>query len=147
LSNFDCGNAPLNDWLKTHGHKQEGVSTRSFVVCCGSIVVGYYTLSAGAAVHEGAPRRIRHNMPDPIPVIVLGRLAVDRSHQGRSIGKHLLKDAFAQIVVISRNAGVRACIVHAIDQEAVSFYLPFGFKPFPISGMTLYLQSKPLSKA
>ena len=58
-----------------------------------------------------------------------------------------MKDAFARIVVISRSAGVRACIVHAIDQEAVSFYLPFGFKPFPISGMTLYLQSKPLSKA
>jgi GNAT superfamily N-acetyltransferase len=139
LSDFDCGNAALNDWLKTHARRQEGISARTFVVCHGAVVVGYYSLSAGAVVHAGAPRRIRHNMPDPIPVMVLGRLAVDHKYQGRSFGKHLLKDAFARIIMISRNAGVRACIVHAIDQQAVKFYVPFGFKPFPRSGLTLYL--------
>lgn len=140
LSCFDCGNAPLNDWLRLRAIKSEARSARCFGVCARkSIVVGYYCIAAGAIQHEGAPRKIRQNMPDPIPAIVIGRLGVDRMYQGHGLGRALLKDALLRIVHASELVGARAVLVHAVDQEAVPFYARYGFRAFPTNAQTLFL--------
>lgn len=139
VSKFDCGKPPLSDWLRNHAQKNEGKGSRTYVVCVGRIVVGYYALAAGAVEHDRAPKNISRNMPDPIPIFVLGRLAVDRAYSGRRIGEGLLKDALKRALSASREVGARAVIVHAIDDDAVNFYLQYRFKPFPTDARTLYL--------
>jgi predicted N-acetyltransferase YhbS len=143
VSRFDCGNAVLNDWLRTKAPKSEGRSARCYVVCEGNTVVGYYALTTGAVRHDkSAPRALRANLPDPTPVIVLGRLAVDEAYRGRGIGGGLLKDALSRALAASRIVGARAVIVHAIDDEAARFYAAFGFKPFPGEARTMYLATE-----
>src|SRR5690348_4037305 len=94
LSQFDCGEAALDDWLRRRAlQNEESGASRTYVVCAGKRVVGYYALAVGAVAHVGAPGRVRRNMPDPVPVMVLGRLAVDQSAQGQNIGQSLLRDA------------------------------------------------------
>jgi GNAT superfamily N-acetyltransferase len=139
LDGFDCGKPPLNDWLRVHAARSEGRGARSYVVCEERRVIGYYALAAGAVEHMRAPRGIRRNMPDPIPVFILARLAVDRGFHGRRIGAHLLKDALKRGLNASQGIGARALLAHAMDDEAIGFYLQYGFKPFPIDHRTLYL--------
>ena len=103
-------------------------------------VMGYYALAAGAVAHASAARSIRQNMPDPIPVMVLARLAVDRKAQGRKLGAALLQDAHRRCVLVSQNTGVRAMLVHALNERARSFYEHYGFKTSPIDAMTLMLR-------
>ena len=86
VSRFDCGKEALNDWLRHKAAKQEARSARCFVVCLGSVVVGYYCLSTGAVSHTDAPRALKHNMPNPTPIMLIGRLAVDKAYQGKGIG-------------------------------------------------------------
>ena len=136
---FDCGKAPLNDWLRSQAAKSEGRGARTYVVCEGSGVIGYYALAAGAVERNTAPRNIARNMPDPIPVIVLGRLAVDRGFHGRGIGAGLLKDALKRALNAAREIGARAVVVHAIDDEAKGFYLQYKFKAFPTDPRTLFM--------
>ncbi len=137
---FDCGNPSLDDWLKTRALKSEGRSARCYVVVSqNQVVAGYYCVSAGAVAHEGAPRKLRQNMPDPIPVVIVGRLAVDRRHQAQGLGRALLKDALLRITKASSLVGARAVLVHAIDENAVPFYASYGFQPFPSSNLTLFL--------
>jgi GNAT superfamily N-acetyltransferase len=146
---FDCGNAALNDWLRSRAARSEGLSSRCYVVCAGRIVVGYYSLSTGAERHNGAgraPRALRANMPDPTPVMILGRLAVDKMYQGRSIGRDMLRDALLRVLTASRIVGARALIVHAIDDDVVPFYARFGFKPFPDDGRTMFLPMETIRK-
>ena len=138
-STFDCGKPPLNDWLRHKALKSEGRSARCFVTCFQGAVAGYYCLAAGAVAHDGAPRKLRQNMPDPTPVVILGRLAVDRAHQGRGIARGLLKDALLRIVKASDLVGARAVLVHAIDLDAVPFYARYGFRAFPTGQQSLYL--------
>ena len=139
VSRFDCGKEPLNDWLKFKATRNEGRSSRCFVVAQGQSVIGYYTLSSGSVMHGGAPRTLRHNLPDPTPVMVIGRLAVDKEFHGRRIGQGMLKDALSRILVASRTIGARAVIVHAIDMDVVAFYARYGFKTFPTDSRTLWL--------
>lgn len=139
VAGFDCGKEPLNDWLKKKAVKSEGRSSRCYVVCQGKSVIGYYCLSTGAIFHAGAPRGLRQNLPDPTPVMVIGRLAVDREFHGRGIGAALLQDALGRILVTSRTVGAKAVMVHAIDEDAVPFYLSYGFKSFPTDAKTLWL--------
>lgn len=139
ISHFDCGKPALDDWLRTKALKSEARSARCFVVCEGKAVIAYYALSTGNVAHAGAPRALRQNMPDPAPVIVIGRLAVDRAWHGKGIGGFLLKDALQRILIASQHVGARAVIVHAIDDEAVPFYAAYGFKPFPGEPRTLWL--------
>lgn len=138
-STFDCGKAALNDWLRYRALRAEAKSARSYVIVHQGRVVGYYCLAAGAVAHEGAPRKMRHNLPDPTPVVVIGRLAVDRDHQGRGIGQGLLKDALLRVTKASELVGARAVLVHAVDQEAVPFYVRYGFHAFPTGNQTLFL--------
>lgn len=139
VSRFDCGKAPLNDWLKHTALKAEARSARCFVVLRRQSVVGFYCLAAGAVKHEGAPRKLRTNLPDPTPVVIIGRLAVDKEYQGKGLGRALLQDALLRVTRASELVGARAVLVHAVDQEAVPFYARYGFRSFPVGNQTLYL--------
>ena len=139
---FDCGEPGLNEWLKKRAlNNQASGASRTFVVVDGqNRVVAYYALSAGAVSSREAPGAVRRNMPDPVPVMVLGRLAVDLSCQGKRLGTALLKDAFLRTATVAENVGVRALLVHAINESAKQFYLQHGFTPSPINPLTLMLR-------
>lgn len=145
LHAFSCGELALDEWLKRRAwvNHVSGAS-RTFVVVDGDQqVMGYYALAAGAVTHEQAPRSIRQNMPDPVPVMVLARLAVDAQAQGISLGVALLKDALDRCVLVSQHTGVRAMLVHAIHDRARQFYEHHGFKAVPAHPMTLMLRITP----
>jgi GNAT superfamily N-acetyltransferase len=139
LSRFDCGKQPLNDWLRERALQSEGRSARCFVVCDGKQVTGYYCLSAGAVERDKLAGKFRRNMPSAVPVIVLGRLAIDKSCQGRGIGRGLLKDALLRVLAVSKDVGARALLVHAIDDEIVPFYRAYGFQSLTSDTRTLFL--------
>lgn len=139
---FDCGEPLLDEWLRKRalGNQTSGAS-RTFVVADRSgRVMGYYALAAGAVAHGTATRSIRRNMPDPVPVLVLGRLAVDRQAQGMKLGAALLQDAVKRAVGVSANAGIRALLVHALSERARQFYLHYGFQASTLHPMTLMLR-------
>ena len=141
LDSFDCGESSLNDWLEHRAlPNQLAGATRTFVVeSSDDRVVGYYALAAGAVSRSAATSSIRRNMPDPVPVLVLARLAVDRHAQGMQLGAALLQDAVNRAVSVSQNAGVRALLVHALDDKAKQFYLHYGFAESPLHPLTLML--------
>ncbi len=142
LSDFDCGEPQLNDWIKRRAlANQSSGASRTFVVVDNrQRVVGYYALSAGAVAHRASTGAVRRNMPDPIPVMVLARLAVDRKAQGKQLGGALLRDAVSRAISVSENAGVRALLVHALHEKAKAFYRHYGFEESPIDPMTLMLR-------
>ncbi|MEQ1717453.1 MAG: GNAT family N-acetyltransferase [Hyphomicrobium sp.] len=130
VSRFDCGTPSLNIWLQQHAlANQETRAARTFVVCTGKRVVGYYALAAGSVVHTEATGRLRRNMPDPVPMALLGRLAVDKSAQGFGIGAGLLKDAGLRVLQAADLLGIRGILVDALDDKAKGFYERFGFRP------------------
>jgi GNAT superfamily N-acetyltransferase len=140
LSGFDSGEPALDAWLRRHAERNEASgASRTYVVCVGRKVVGYYTLAAGAVAHLEAPGRIRRNMPDPVPVMLLGRLAVEKSIHGRGVGTGLLQDAVLRIVRAAEIAGVRAILVHAISEAAKRFYEKYGFVSSPVDPMTVVI--------
>jgi predicted N-acetyltransferase YhbS len=140
VERFRCTEPALESWLKQRALKNQSQgASRCFVVCDGAAVVGYYALSAGAVVHAQAPGSVRRNMPDPIPVVVLGRLAVHTEWTGKGIGAGLLKDAVLRSLRLASELGVRAMLCHAIGDDAKAFYLRHGFVPSPIDPMTLML--------
>lgn len=139
---FDCGVPMLNDWLRQRAlaNHLSGAS-RVFVAADESDeVLGYYALAAGAVSHAEASGGVRRNMADPLPVLVLGRLAVDRRVQGRQVGSALLADAVRRAARVSTEAGVRALLVHALGARARDFYLRYGFSPSPLDPLTLMLR-------
>jgi N-acetylglutamate synthase-like GNAT family acetyltransferase len=140
IQSFDCGKPTLNDWLKTESRKsqQVGGSARTYVVCTeDGRVIGYYALATGSVNREDAPGKVKRNMPDPIPVVIIGRLAVDESFSGRGTGAGLLKDALLRIVNAAGEIGIRAVLVHALDGSARNFYLKHGFCESPTNELTL----------
>jgi GNAT superfamily N-acetyltransferase len=140
LDGFECGESSLDDWLKRRALKnQSSGASRCFVVCDRNVVIGFYSLSAGAIHHEAAPKAMRRNMPDPLPVLLLGRLAIDRRHQNQGLGRALLRDAMLRAVHIGRDAGVFAILVHALSEPAKRFYLSRGFVDSPLQPMTLLM--------
>lgn len=140
LSRFDCGEPSLNDWLKKRALKNQVIgASRCFVVCSGMDVIGYYSLSAGAICHEAAPKAMRRNMPDPLPILLLGRLAVDKRYHNKGIGQALLRDAMMRAVNVSGDAGVFAMLVHALNDSAKQFYLSRGFVESPLQPTTLMM--------
>lgn len=152
LAAFDCGKPPLDEFLKQRALKNEGKASRTYVLDAqtgedAGRVVAYYTLAAGAISHDDAPGWAKRNMPDPLPAIVLGRLAVDRKHQGKSIGAHLLREAIQRSLEASTQIGARVLIVHAIDDESISFYVAFGFRRFPTDSRTLFLPMETFAHA
>lgn len=140
LEPFDCGVPALDVWLKQRARKNEAIgASRTYVLCTGETVVGYYSLATGAAVRDAVPGPLRRNMPDPIPVIVVGRLAIDRHYQSRGLGQDLLWDAVLRTLQASEIVGIKAILVHAISEEAKRFYLARGFLESPMEPMTLCL--------
>jgi GNAT superfamily N-acetyltransferase len=148
LSRFDCGiHESLNDWLKRFAlTNQKNESARTYVVHRNGSVVGYYSVSAGSVSLEEAPARIAKGLARH-PVILLARLAVDKSEQRTGLGKALLKDALARIARAAEIVGARAVLVHAIDERARTFYEHFDFEPSPIHELQLMLLMKDLRKA
>ena len=137
---FECGLPPLDDWLKRRA-KANMVSgaSRSYVACEGVDVAGYFALAAGAVDVAAATGRVKRNMPDPIPVIVLGRLAITRAHQSKGLGRALFRDAGLRVLRAADIVGVRAMLVDAISIDAKAFYLALGMTVSPLDPMTLMI--------
>ena len=141
ISSFDCGNPLLNDWLKRRAlANHSGGATRCYVVTQANAVVAHYAMSAGAVAASQATGNVKRNMPDPIPVLVLARLAIDQRYQSQGLGKALLKDAVLRAMRVARDVGVWALLVHAIDSSAEAFYLKNGFGASPMAPLTLMLR-------
>lgn len=142
LDGFECGEVTLDEWLKRRAmaNQLSGASRTFVVVNQKNRVYGYYAMATGAVAHQMATSAVRRNMPDPVPVMVLARLAVDRHAQGIKLGASLLQDAVNRAVMVSQNAGVRALLVHALNDSARDFYEHYGFQPSPLHAMTLILK-------
>ena len=147
IAGFDSGEPALDDWLRRRALRNEDSgASRTYVVCVGRKVVGYYALSAGAIAHTHAPGRIKRNMPDPILVVVLGRLAVDKTLHGKSVGTGLLRDAVLRTLQAAEIAGIRAILVHAISETARRFYEKYGFVASPVDPMTVMITTAEAAK-
>jgi GNAT superfamily N-acetyltransferase len=138
LAEFSSGVPSLDDWLKrrARGNQASG-ATRTFVVADGRRVIGYYGIAFGAISLGSALGRFRRNMPDPIPVAVLGRLAIDRAWQGRGLGRAMFRDCTGRVMYAADSIGIRGIVVHAISEQARAFYLALGFEASPLDPMTL----------
>jgi GNAT superfamily N-acetyltransferase len=138
---FDSGSHQLDDWLKHRALKNEveGAS-RTYVLCASETVIAYYCLANGAVAQASATGRVRRNMPDPIPVMVIGRLAVDSHWQGKGIGRALLREAILRTLQAAEIAGIRAILVHAISEDAKQFYEKCGFTASPLDPMTIMVK-------
>ena len=142
LDEFASGEAALDEWLKRRAlANQASGASRTFVVTDPNLCIyGYYAMAAGAVSHQMATSFVRRNMPDPVPVMVLARLAVDQRAQGLKLGAALLQDVVNRAVVVSQNTGVRALLVHALHDRARQFYGHYGFRASPLHPMTLLLR-------
>ncbi|MBW4607694.1 MAG: GNAT family N-acetyltransferase [Hassallia sp. WJT32-NPBG1] len=148
LRDFDSGNLELDDWLRKRALKNEDSgASRTYVVTVEQKVIAYYCLANGSVVNTSAPSRVRRNMPDPIPVMVIGRLAVDYNWQSQGIGRALLRDAVLRTLQAATIAGIRAILVHALNEEAKQFYEKCGFISSPVASMTLMVTIKDASSA
>jgi GNAT superfamily N-acetyltransferase len=143
VATFDSGEPSLDEYLRRRAlaNHVQGAS-RCFVTCRERRVVGYYALATSSVEHASAPGKVRRNMPDPVPVILLSRLAVDRKEQGNGLGKNLLRDAIERCVGVAEQVGVRAMLVHALHEDARSFYAQYDFEPSPTDPLHLLLTMK-----
>ncbi|HKY19928.1 MAG TPA: GNAT family N-acetyltransferase [Vicinamibacterales bacterium] len=140
LNPFDCGTPELDVWLKRRALQNEALgASRTYVVTAEGRVVGYYALANGAVTHKNVSAKTRRNMPDPIPVMVLARLAVDKPFQGQGLGAALVRDALLRTFNASQIAGIRAVLLHAISADAKCFYEKFGFYECPVDPMTMMI--------
>lgn len=145
LDEFACRHESLARWLRQRALKNQAQgASNCFVVCDASSkrkpVIGYYALAAGSLEHASATGRLRRNMPDPIPVAVLGRLAVHSDWMGQGIGAGMLRDATLRCLRAAREGpGIRAILCHAIDEDARAFYLHHGFVQSPVAEWTMML--------
>jgi GNAT superfamily N-acetyltransferase len=139
-TSFASGVESLDTWLKRRAAKnQQSGASRTYVACEGRRVVAYYSLASGAVTVEEAPGHFRRNMPDPVPVVLLGRLAVDLSWQGKGLGRALVRDAGYRVIRAADTIGIRGMLVHALSPEARAFYEQVGFSPSPLDPMTLMI--------
>ncbi|MFL5260384.1 MAG: GNAT family N-acetyltransferase [Hyphomicrobiales bacterium] len=140
---FESGVRSLDEWLRRRARaNQVSGASRTFVACEGRRVAGYYAVASGAVAISSTTARLRRNMPDPVPVVLLGRLAVDRRYQGAGIGRALFRDAAQRISEAADMIGIRGILVHAISQDAKRFYEALGFEPSPLDEMTLMVTLK-----
>lgn len=143
VATFDSGEPSLDDYLRARAlNNHASGASRCFVTCRDGRVVGYYALASGSASHAELPGKFRRNMPDPVPVILLSRLAVDSKHQGCGLGENLLRDAIARCVNAAEQIGVRAILVHALHDKARQFYTRYQFESSPTDPLHLTLLIK-----
>jgi len=149
LDGFDCGNPLLNEWLARYALvSQQANAARTFVVCDHSRVIGFYSLAVGSVQYEEAPPRVQKGLArHPIPIMILARLAVDKTYHGCKFGAGLLKDALLRAVNVSEQAGVRAVFVNAKDQRARSFYEKHGFESSLVDPLWLMFLIKDIKKS
>jgi GNAT superfamily N-acetyltransferase len=148
LAGFASGVASLDDWLRRRAlPNQASGASRTFVVCDDGAVIAYCALAASAVAADASPGRFRRNMPDPIPVVVLARLAIARGHQSRGLGRALFRDAAQRVIHAADAIGIRGMLVHAISDDAKAFYLRLGLLPSPIEPMTLMVSVAELKAA
>lgn len=140
LAAFDSGEPPLDEWLRKRAlaNEQSGAS-RTYTIAVGRRVVGFYCLASGSVTKQAATGSIRRNMPEPIPVMIIGRLAIDRDFQGRGLGKALLRDALLRTLQAAAIAGMRAILLHAISENAKLFYVHCGFSESPLDPMMMMI--------
>jgi GNAT superfamily N-acetyltransferase len=145
---FDCGKEPLNTFLVRHAlANQANDSARTFVGLDGNRVVGYYSLAVSAVLYEEAPERMAKGLArHPIPILLMARFAVDKNYQGQGIGSGLFKDAIKRCLNVSKEASVRAFMVHAKDEEAKSLYQRYGMLESPANPFHLYFLMKDIEK-
>ena len=137
---FSCGIDSMDQWLKRRSLKNQlQGATRTYVVCDGARVVAYYALASGALTTTDATGRFRRNMPDPIPVVVLGRLAVDQTLHGKGFGRSLVRDAGLRVIQAADAIGIRGMTVHALSDDAKAFYEKIGFESSPIDSYLLMI--------
>lgn len=143
---FASGAPTLDAWIrrKARANQASGAS-RTYVLCRSNRVMGFYALAAGPVSHDLSPRKLRQNMPDPVPVIVLGRLAVEVSEQGNGLGRALLRDAVLRVATAAREIGIAAMLVHALNDRAKALYLATGFDESPVDPMVLILRIKDIT--
>ncbi len=143
VADFDSGEPNLDDYLRVRAlaNHVEGAS-RCFVTCRDGRVVGFYALASASVQRADVPGRVRRNMPDAVPVILLSRLAIDRKEQGKGLGAQLLRDAITRAVAAAEIIGVRALVVHALDERARDFYAHFNFDPSATDPLHLLLPIK-----
>lgn len=141
VEHFNCGEPSLDEWLKKRAIKNHSTgASRCFVICNDhNEVIGYYCLSAGAISRDSASKPMQRNMPNPLPVLVLGRLAIDQKYHNKGLGSALLRDALLRAVNVAEEAGVFAILLHALTTQAKQFYLSRGFVESPIQSMTLFM--------
>jgi GNAT superfamily N-acetyltransferase len=141
LENFESGESSLDDWLKKRAVKNNvSGASRCFVIANkDKEVIGYYCLSAGAIVRDSAPKAMQRNMPGCLPVLILGRLAIDKKYHNQGLGSALLRDAMMRSVTIAKDVGVFAVLIHSLTEQAKRFYLSRGFVESPIDSMTLFM--------
>lgn len=143
LGPFESGNDVLDDWLRRRARaNQMSGASRTYVVAEELRAAGYYCLASGALDLAQAPGPVRRNMPDPIPMAVLGRLSIDRQWQGKGLGAALLQDAVLRASQAATIMGIRGILVHAISEEAKAFYEHYGFAASTNYPMTLVLSLK-----
>ena len=147
VAGFDSSEPDLDEYLRNYAlGNHRGGGARCFVTCSDGSVVGYYALAAGSIIRADTTRRVGQSMPNPVPVILIGRLAVDRKEQGRGLGAHLLRDAIAKSVEAGELIGARAILLHAMNDNPRSFYLHFNFEPSPTDDYHLILLMKDARK-
>ena len=138
LDTFSSGQVALDDWLKRRARaNQASGASRTFVICESGGVIGYYALASSAVSVASSSGRFRRNMPDPIPVVVLARMAIAQSHHRRGLGRALFQDAARRVINAADAIGIRGFLVHALTQDAAAFYRALGFDPSPLDPMTL----------
>ncbi len=141
---FDCGRDEISSWLSNWARDAtESDTARVYVVCRGpKKVIGFYALAAGGVARSEAPGALRRNCPDPIPVIILAMLGVDKTEQKQGIGQDLLSDAMRRALQAAKIIGARALLVHALDTKTAGYYVERGFRPFDEKQETLFLAMK-----
>lgn len=139
---FDCGVESLNDWLKRRAQANQRSDASRTYVCLDAEgqVVAYYALASSAVAAEAAPGRFRRNMPDPVPVVVLGRLAISQPYQGMGLDRALFQDAARRALHAADAIGIRGLLVHALSDEARNFYLGLGLEVSPLDPMMLMVR-------
>ena len=148
LADFTSGEESLDHWLKRRALvNQASGASRTFVTADGNRVAGYYALSSASIAANLAPGRFRRNMPDPVPVVLLGRLAVDRGWQRQGIGRALFRDAAMRVSAAADTIGIRGMVVQAISEDARKFYLALGFTACPGEPMMLVVTRSDIQAA
>ena len=143
VAGFVCGDDSLDDWLRRYALiNQASGSARTFVTCMDDRVVGYYALASGAVSQAGASPRVAKAMPEPIPVLLLARLAVDQAVHGQGLGWRLLRDTIVRTLQVADQVGVRALLAHSLDQRAAEFYARHDFQPSPTDPLHMMLLLK-----